>query len=234
MNSNKECFTCKLCVDYCPTNALSVCGYKTDDETILNMIKRDIPFYRNSGGGITFSGGEPLLFSEYVRNLAKRIKRELNLHLAIETSGYLESERNFLELIDIFDEWIFDIKAVGEQDAEALLGVNNFYIDRNFKILLDRIDTKRQKIVVRIPLINGYTYSNGKTEKFLKYFSNLLYYKRINRIELLNFNPLFYHKFKLVTGKNSPQRYEGVRINDVNSITNRLASLGVRVCYMSP
>ena len=118
-------------------------------EEVMKVIKRDSVFYRESEGGVTFSGGEPFAQARFLRELVLACKR-LTIDTAVETSGYFEWE----EVEDIFEELdtvFIDIKHMDEQIHKTLTGVSNQKILENIL----RISQKHNHVVIRVPLIDG-------------------------------------------------------------------------------
>jgi len=87
--AREQCRACGACAEACPTQALELSGRPMTAEEVLKVVLRDAPFYRRSGGGITLSGGEPLLQPEFARELLSRA-RQHGLHTAVETTGFVE------------------------------------------------------------------------------------------------------------------------------------------------
>ena len=116
----KECFTC---TQACFTKALRVAGsYKTVDE-IMNIVEQDIPFYKNSGGGVTISGGEPLFQADFVLRVIKQCRRK-EIHIILETTGYGEYNK-LEEMADLVDLIFYDIKLMDPNLHRKYTGKSN-------------------------------------------------------------------------------------------------------------
>ncbi len=156
-----KCNQCLLCVNACPYNALNICGtYMTVDE-VLEEVLRDKDFYRNSGGGITVSGGEALTQNEFVTDLLKASKSE-GLHTALDTSGYapwekLEKVLSFVDLI------LWDIKHLDPVVHKKMTGAENNLILEN---LLKASHIK--PVWMRMPLIAGFNDSETYIREFIR------------------------------------------------------------------
>ena len=81
------CSFCFKCIDVCPSSALEKIGCEMEVDQIIEQVKRDVPFYQSSHGGVTFSGGEATLFIKFTSQLARELKA-LNIHVLLETCGY--------------------------------------------------------------------------------------------------------------------------------------------------
>lgn len=142
----KKCNQCLLCADTCIYNSLNICGRYMKAEEVLHEVMKDIDFYKNSGGGITVSGGEPLSQSVFVTYLLEACKKE-GLHTALDTTGYgpwkeMEKVLRFVDLI------LFDIKHLDPYEHKRIIGVGNKLVLENL-IKASRV----AKIWLRIPLI---------------------------------------------------------------------------------
>jgi len=150
--SRDLCVECidKNCVSTCYQNALRIAGeYKTVDD-ILEKIKPNIPFYKNSGGGITLSGGEPLNQSGFIHNLLLECKN-LNIPVGLETCGYFSWE-SIISNIDLFEFIYFDLKSLDNEIHIKTTGQSNDLILDNLKKLSAICP---EKITISIPLIPG-------------------------------------------------------------------------------
>ncbi len=114
---------------------------------VTSELLKDVDFYNNSEGGVTFSGGEPLMFPEYLLELVQQLKRE-NIHINIETSGQFDFDR-VEPLLPFFDMIFYDLKLMDNNKHKKYIGVDNKTILNNFK----RLNQVFNNIQVRIPLI---------------------------------------------------------------------------------
>jgi pyruvate formate lyase activating enzyme len=155
-----KCDQCLLCVASCAYHSLSVCGSYMGVQDVLDEVVRDECFYRNSGGGLTVSGGEALAQSEFVANLFAACKRE-GLHTALDTSGYAswERARRVLTFVDLV---LFDIKHLDPLEHKKVTGVDNRGILEN----LTRI-AKEKPVWLRMPLIAGFNDSEAYVRRVI-------------------------------------------------------------------
>ncbi len=142
----KNCTGCGKCAQVCPSGALEMCGEKQSVDEIISIVLRDVPFYQTSGGGITLSGGEPLLQFDFSTQILKEAKAH-GLHTTVETSGY--SLRNLDEINRYVDLWLYDIKLIDETDHIRHTGVSNRRIFWN----LHHLSASGAKIILRCPII---------------------------------------------------------------------------------
>lgn len=154
----EKCNLCGICVDNCQTNSLEICGMEMSVKEVFKELVKDREFYSSSNGGITISGGEPLMQFSFLKNLIKKLK-ENNLHVCVDTSGYIQKEK-FTEILNLIDLVLFDVKTLDKKRHENLTGVSNELILKNLKqILHNKID-----VIIRTPIIKGYNFINLPNE----------------------------------------------------------------------
>lgn len=149
-----RCDGCLLCAPACPYHALHICGVPLEVGEVVGEVLQDRPFYKNSGGGITVSGGEPLSQGEFVLALLEHCKRE-GLHTVLDTSGYgaWEVLEGLLPLVDLL---LFDIKHLDAEEHHRTTGVGNAGILENLAKA-----SPLTPVWLRIPLIAGFNDSAG-------------------------------------------------------------------------
>jgi pyruvate formate lyase activating enzyme len=157
------CNHCGRCVEACNTQALYFVGKAMTPEEVLKEVLRDAPFYRKSGGGVTFSGGEPFEQVEFLAATAELCNRNF-VHTAVETCGAVlwETIERALPFIDLF---LFDIKEMNPGKHEEFTGVSNERLLDNFKRLLGT----GKNVVARVPLIPGYNDSEENIEALVRF-----------------------------------------------------------------
>lgn len=161
--------------EICPTKALSIEGNKMSIDEILDIVERDAAFYRGEEGGLTVSGGEPLL-QENTIELLKRAKQR-HIHTAIETCGYIDTGR-LLKAAEYLDEIFMDIKSLNDHLHKEYTGVENLLIRENLSALGKCFPQK--SITVRTPVIPGFNDSQeelDKIEDFLSRFPGVTWQK---------------------------------------------------------
>jgi pyruvate formate lyase activating enzyme len=148
---NCRACTSRTCLDVCYHEALNLTGYSLDPKELLAIVLKDLAFYRNSGGGVTFTGGEPLSQPDFLLE-SLRLCKEAGIHTAIETCGY--GRRSDLEKIAPYtDLFLFDIKIINPDIHLRHTGQSNDIIIRN----LDYLAKEHKHIILRFPLIPGIT-----------------------------------------------------------------------------
>jgi len=143
------CVGCGACVRVCPNGARELAGREMSVEQVVSEVVKDTLFYEESGGGVTLSGGEPLMQAEFTRDIAVRC-HELDIHTALDTSGYAP-EKELMKVAGTIDLFLYDIKVVDDAIHLAHTGVSNRGILRNLRML----DEMRKRIWIRFPLVPG-------------------------------------------------------------------------------
>ena len=141
-----RCNHCLKCADACIYNSLNVCGRYMEIKEVLDEVMSDKDFYRNSGGGVTVSGGEPLSQAGFVTKLLEASKRE-GLHTALDTSGFAPWEK-MEEILRFVDLVLFDIKHLDSGEHKRMTGFENKLILENLKKVSKIKDTW-----LRLPIV---------------------------------------------------------------------------------
>lgn len=146
-----ECIHCYQCVDGCFSNARHLTGMEYEVDTLYKEICKDRIFYSMYGGGVTFSGGEPLTQPEYLAEIAGKCRKG-RINTAIETCGFGDFEQ-FKSALPYIDYVFFDIKCMDSKTHKQITGVGNEVILENLKHIADA----DIPITVRTPIVPGYT-----------------------------------------------------------------------------
>ncbi len=178
--NREKCNACGWCADECPTTALRVVGkYYTVGE-LVDVILKDEIFYETSNGGITFSGGEPTLYMDYVSDVMKELKRK-DVHIAIQTSGMFKLSEFKSKVLPYLDLIFYDIKIFDSKMHKKYTGKFNEQILQNFIELTKESNTI---IVPRVPLIPGITDTTHNLDQIDDFIKSV----GIDTYELLPYN----------------------------------------------
>lgn len=171
------CLKCDLCARQdCPAEARTMVGERIDTDALMARIVRDRFSYDESGGGVTFSGGEPLMQGEFLKDLLVRCRDEA-VHAAVDTSGFA-SLRLLLEVAALANLFLFDIKLIDDSEHLTFTGVSNREILENLKALCNT----NLPIEIRMPIIPGITDTDANVEGVALFLGRL---KNCPRIRLL-------------------------------------------------
>ncbi|MGO2084010.1 glycyl-radical enzyme activating protein [Vagococcus sp.] len=154
-----KCIKCKKCTEVCYPKAL----YHTCDEMsvleVVELIKKDQRYFEDTSGGVTLSGGEPLVQADFAAAILKECKA-LNIHTAVDTSGYV-SWRNYEKVLDYTDLFLYDLKSMFPKISKVLIGKPNQLIVDNLR----RLAAAGKSIQVRYPMIPGLNTQKENMEK---------------------------------------------------------------------
>lgn len=176
---NDICTACGKCVSVCPLRLRNVCGKEVSSSELAATLLKDSDIYAGMGGGVTFSGGEPLLQSGFLLDTIRQIP---DAHTAVETCGYAEKE-TFSDVARAASLMMLDIKLIDPKSHKRWCGVDNAMILDNASFLI----TGDKPFIARVPLIPGVTDTEDNLHgiaALLKDSSSLLY------VELLPYNRL--------------------------------------------
>jgi len=152
-----RCEACGDCVEACPAEARTLAGQVMTVEALVAEIAKDRTFIERSGGGVTFSGGEPLMQPEFLREAVAACRAE-GWHTAVETSGY--GTPPAVAAAATADLVLFDLKVYDEAEHRRMTGVSNRLILENFK----RVAGWHRDVRVRVPLVPGLTDEHGNID----------------------------------------------------------------------
>jgi pyruvate formate lyase activating enzyme len=163
------CTSCGDCAVSCPTDALEMVGREVTAKNLLAELERDVAFFDQSGGGVTLSGGEPLAQPDFLTELLGMCKAH-KLHTTIDTSGYAPVEviEKVAKLADLF---LYDLKIIDDEKHYLYTGVSNERILEN----LHQLAVLQSPVIVRIPVIPGYTDTYENMDAIARFVAGLDY-----------------------------------------------------------
>jgi pyruvate formate lyase activating enzyme len=143
------CLACGTCIELCYAEAREIVGKEMTTEEVMVEIEKDVVFFDESGGGVTFSGGEPLLQHEFLVELLEECGKK-NIHRVVDTTGFTSA--SILERVSrSVDLFLYDLKTLDDEKHRAYTGVSNRLILENLR----RLAKWNKKVIVRIPIIPG-------------------------------------------------------------------------------
>lgn len=213
----ENCELCGKCVKVCAQRALEISGYEIGQQELLKQIRRDLAFYGKEGG-VTFSGGEPLLQFEKVREVLQQCRKQ-KIHTAIETSLFAAEEivRQADEIVDLL---ICDYKIADPDLHKRYTGVDNIKILSNMKYLLER---RAERMWVRTPIIPGV----NNSEKNIEAMGRFLAGYSLARVELLPFHDIGLSKYTALGQKYEYANAEYITEEQMERFRRILRELGV-------
>jgi len=184
------CNRCGTCAEVCPGHGLRKIGRFYEIDELLDIVLRDRVYYQTSNGGVTLSGGEPVLFIDYAARLLRELKSS-GIHTAIETCGFFEYSQFKTKMLGWLDLILFDVKLADAELHLKYTGKRNEVILENLARL---VQERPNDVIPRIPLIPGIT----TDPENLQQIADILKEMGIRRLCLLPYNPLGFSKRKTI------------------------------------
>ncbi len=174
-----RCVLCGACVTACPAGAREIIGRKATVAEIMTEVKKDVVFYDQSGGGATFSGGEPLMQPEFLLALLTACRAE-DIRTAVDTTCYAPPEmlRRVARVSDLF---LCDIKHMNRQAHRQYTGVDNQQILDNIGMLAKA----GREVIIRVPIIPGFNNDEENIRRTAEFVQAL---QTVRRIDILPYN----------------------------------------------
>ena len=182
------CILCGKCAEVCPTKATEMSGEPLTVEEIMAKIEKERAFFQQSNGGVTFSGGEPLMHSDFLIKLLD-VCGEKGIHRVVDTTGFAKSS-TLLEVAKRTDHFLYDLKMMDDIKHKKYTGVSNKKILENLKILAET----GASINIRIPLIKGVNDDDENIEQTAAFVKSLAGEKK--SVNLLPYHNIASAKYK--------------------------------------
>jgi len=214
------CRLCGECIDACVTGAREMVGREMTVSEVMAEVEKDVIFYDQSSGGVTFSGGEPLMQPEFLLALLDQCRGQ-GIRTAVDTSCYAEPDivKRVSERTGLF---LCDLKHIDSDTHERFTGVGNGLILDNLR----RLSEAGNKIIIRIPVIPGFNDEQPNIEASGKLVASL---QNVVRIDLLPYNRGGNEKLTRLMADMELMQTETPSEDKMNSITESLGSYGFEV-----
>lgn len=173
-----QCTTCGACAGACPTGARELVGKLMTVDALMAEIERDRLFYDESNGGVTFSGGEPLLQPAFLLDMAEAASSS-GIHVAVDTCGLGDTE-TLVDVAGFADLFLFDLKIMDDRRHRRFTGASNSRILFN----LERLSQVHKNIIVRLPLIPGVNDDDDNVRAIGAFLASM----RLTRIDVLPYH----------------------------------------------
>ncbi|HVN72212.1 MAG TPA: glycyl-radical enzyme activating protein [Desulfomonilia bacterium] len=183
------CNICYECTNECPSGALEKVGQEYPPDELLDVIMADKPFFDNSGGGVTLSGGEPTLFMHYAGELASALK-DKGIHVLLETCGLFDYGLFRELLLPYLDTVYYDIKLIDDSAHYKYCGVGNSVILENFSMLVKDFRDGGIALLARTPMVPGITDTDANMNAIASFLKGC----GIEKADLMPYNPLWHDK----------------------------------------
>lgn len=184
-----KCTYCKKCETYCIPGARQVAGKDYTVDEILKEVLKDKEFYIQSKGGVTLSGGEPLVHIDFTEELLKKLKDE-KIHTAVDTCGAVSFD--YLQrVVPYTDLFLYDLKLMDDEKHKYYTGLSNKLILDN----LEKLSKIHNNINIRMIIVEGVNADEKHIQDTIEFIKDL----KIKRINLLPYHDIAKHKYKKLT-----------------------------------
>lgn len=219
--NRSRCTRCGKCVETCPAGAREIIGIEMTVGQVMAEVLKDRIFYDGSGGGVTLSGGEPLMQPRFTEQLLLACRTE-GIHTAVDTCGYAP-EDVILALSPLTDLFLYDIKLMDDSRHRTLTGVSNRLILRN----LTNLSGVHENIWIRIPVIPGVNDTPAAARSIAGFIAGM---DTIRRVVLLPYHEIANHKAERLGHPFNPPTTNGsLPMDCLESLAGPFQELGLSV-----
>jgi len=215
-----NCVYCRSCEQACPSEAVAFIGKTMSVDDVMAEISKDAVFYDESRGGVTISGGEPLLQTSFLLALLDACG-DLNLHRAVDTCGYADTE-TLLKVASRTELFLFDLKHMDPDKHRRYTGVSNQIILKNLK----NLSQYGARIVIRVPVIPGINSDDENIDRTGSFISSL---PGVGRVDILPYHVSAKTKYKNIGVKNNAAHIRRPSGDCLQSIVRRLEKFNLLV-----
>ncbi len=226
--NKSRCLGCNACEDHtiyenCPSGALELCGKYMDAGQIMDIVLREKPFFDRSGGGVTFTGGEPLAQPVFLLSVLKECK-EKGIHTAVDTSLYA-SRQVVSQVIPLTGLFLADLKIMDPLLHKKLTGVDNVLIQDNLRY----VACSGIPFILRIPLIHGINDHGQGIDETIRFILELRGSGNLQGIHLLPYHSFGTNKQKRIITGNVPlqKSFFTPKKESIDSLLLKFQSLGI-------
>jgi pyruvate formate lyase activating enzyme len=218
MKITDRCQQCLACVEACGAEAWAALGTRMTAGEVLLEVLRDVPFYEESGGGVTFSGGEPLLQPAFLAALLAAAKLA-GLHTAVDTCGAAEWAV-FERILPHTDLFLYDLKVMDDSEHRRHAGAANRLILDN----ITRLSRDAAEVMVRLPVVPGITDDEENVARWGAFIVGL---DRVPRVQLLPYHPIGEAKYELLDVDGDREEIDVPTLERLEKIAGTLGSYGI-------
>ena len=213
-----RCKQSHKCVEVCQTEARKQVGEKMTAEQVVEEVEKDAAFYRRSGGGVTLSGGEPIMQPDFAAEIL-RLCRSKYINTTVETSGFVRSD-DLMKVLEYANFIYYDVKHMDAKKHMEGTGFGNELILENLKKI-----PVGKNLVVRIPIVSGYNDSENNIRETAIFARKM---GKVKKIELLPYNRLGVLKYEHIGKKYSLPDLESPTAREMNKLKSLVESCGIQ------
>jgi pyruvate formate lyase activating enzyme len=216
----QKCSVCGECVAVCAAGAREIIGRRMTAAEVMADVRKDVVFYDQSGGGVTFSGGEPLMQPEFLLALLNACRAE-GIRTAADTTCYASPEviQRIAPAADLF---LCDIKHMNPERHEEYTGIDNGQILKNISVLA----RAARGVIIRVPIIPGFNDDRANLDRTARFVQGL---KTVRRIDILPYNRGGLEKTGRLTGAIELMQAQTPSDGTINAIAEFLRRYGFEV-----
>jgi len=189
-------------------------------EYIMKEIEKDLPFYEESKGGVTFSGGEPMIQIDFLYELLEQCNRK-EIHTAIDTTGFVDF-KDFEKIYDLTSLFLYDLKLMDDGLHQKYTGVSNNVIHENLR----KLSGAGNKVILRIPIIPTITNTEKNISEMISFISQL---KNVKEIHLLPFHKAAGSKYEKMNWENKLNHLETPSVDEMNILKEKFSNINPNV-----
>lgn len=216
------CRVSGLCATACPAEALEVVGKSLTTDYVLGRVEADRTFFDQSGGGVTFTGGEPLAQPRFLLELLVTCNSN-GFHTAVDTSGYAPWSV-FEEILPYVDLFLYDLKLIDEERHRQWTGVSNVDILANLRSL----SSSCHDLLVRMPVIPGVNDDASNLQSAGEFIASL---PRVPRVELLAYHNISASKYSSLGKHFDLETLQPPSTFRMDEVAGTLKTFGLEVGY---
>jgi pyruvate formate lyase activating enzyme len=215
-----RCTLCGVCADVCPAEARERVGRRVSVDEVFREIERDRLFYEESGGGATFSGGEPLMQPEFLISLLRECRLG-GIPTAVDTTGYADPAV-LMDVARLTDLFLYDIKQLDGQEHLAAVGIPNGIILDNIRMLT----AKGFRVRVRVPLVPGFNDDPVQLKRIGEFVASL---PSLDGVSLLPYHTSAEEKYRRFGMRYRMIKITGTSGKSVEALASQLEGYGLDV-----
>ena len=216
----RKCILCGQCVAACPAGAREIIGRSVTVVDCLAEVRKDVIFYDQSGGGVTFSGGEPLMQPEFLLALLEACRAE-DIRTAVDTTCHAQAQV-VQQIAAMADMFLCDIKHMNRERHREYTAVDNGRILENIALLAQA----GKKVIIRVPIVPGFNGDRANIEATAQFVQGL---KTVRRIDILPYNRGGLEKAVRLTGGVDLMQAQTPSDDTMNEIAETLRGHGFEV-----
>jgi len=212
-----KCINCGQCAEVCYAGAMEMAGKYMSVEDVMKEVEKDKVFYEESGGGVTFSGGEPFMQPAFLKELLISCRRK-GIHTTVDTCGFAPKDV-IIELSQYIDLFLYDLKLMDNERHKKYIGSSNEIILDNLKELINM----GKRIFIRIPIIPGINDDDDNLEATGEFLSGI---RGIEQINILPYHNIAMEKYKRLNMKYSLPDIKDPSQEKMKEIAQKLTAYG--------